>query len=90
MNFEAKNVKPLVLQALFDVAPDLEGTTIGDDDPIRQSYELDSADFLNFIVRLHKILGVDIPEADYPRVNSISQAVAYLSTRLMGDIPGKS
>jgi hypothetical protein len=29
-------------------------------------------------------LGVDIPEADYPRLNSVEDCVAYLTGKLAG------
>jgi acyl carrier protein len=67
-----------ILKALTDVAPDLLGTEIKDEDPIRESYDLDSADYLHFIVRIHELLGVDIPEKDYPKVNTVSSAMKYL------------
>lgn len=35
-------------------------------------------DFLNFVIRLHQRLGVDIPEADYPRFGTLAGAIAYL------------
>jgi hypothetical protein len=35
-------------------------------------------DFLNFITALHARLGVNVPEADYARVATISGAQAYL------------
>jgi acyl carrier protein len=38
-------------------------------------------DFLNFVIALHEKLGVDIPEADYPRLVTVDGAVGYLMKR---------
>lgn len=68
----------LVTRALCDVAPDLEGETIDPIRSFRDQFEIDSMDFLNFVVRLHKATGVDIPEQDYPKVQNLADIVAYL------------
>ena len=39
-------------------------------------------DFLNFIISLHKTLGVDIPEADYSKLITLNDIVAYLKARV--------
>jgi hypothetical protein len=36
---------------------------------------------LNFVIALHEKLGVDIPEADYPLLITLSGAVGYLAAR---------
>lgn len=37
-------------------------------------------DWLNVIAGLHERLGVDIPEADYGRLTSLDEIVAYLAS----------
>ena len=39
-------------------------------------------DILNLVAALHKRLGVDIPEADYPQIATVPQAVEYLAGQL--------
>jgi acyl carrier protein len=39
-------------------------------------------DILNLVAALHKRLGVDIPEADYPQIATARQAVEYLAGQL--------
>jgi acyl carrier protein len=36
-------------------------------------------DFLNFVVALHKQLGVDIPEKDYAKLATLEGCVGYLA-----------
>jgi hypothetical protein len=39
-------------------------------------------DFLNFVVAVHGALRVDIPEVDYPKMQTVGSAVAYLAGRI--------
>ena len=49
--------------------------------PLREQIDLDSFDFLNVIIRLHEILGIDIPESDYAELATLDGAVDYLARR---------
>ena len=71
-----------VRHALYDVAPELEDETIDPARPLREQTELDSMDFLNLAIALHEATGIEIPEADYPKLQSLTDIVDYLSARL--------
>jgi acyl carrier protein len=71
----------IVRQALAKVAPETARADIAADAPLREECDLDSMDFLNFVIGLHKATGVEIPETDYPRVATLAGAVTYLSER---------
>lgn len=71
----------LVKTCLFGVAPDLEGEPIAPDEPFRDQLEIDSMDFLNFIIALHKATGIDVPEKDYPRLETLSGCLRYLQEK---------
>jgi acyl carrier protein len=77
-------IAQLVTTSLFSVAPDLEGETLRPDEAFRDQFEIDSMDFLNFIIALHNVTGIDIPERDYVRLESLSGAVTYLRSRGFG------
>jgi len=66
---------------LADVAPDLDVASIGLDADLRNDVGLDSMDFLNFVIGAHKQLGVDIPEADYGKVNTFAKFARYVAAR---------
>jgi acyl carrier protein len=72
----------LVREALRHVAPDIEGQEIDPGEKFRDQFEIDSMDFLNFVIGLHKATGVPIPEADYEKLTTLSDCVAYLKARL--------
>jgi acyl carrier protein len=79
-----EQVRAAVLRALADVAPEADAATLRPDRPFRDQVDLDSFDFLNFMIGLHAQLGVDVPETDYPKLASLEAAVDYLSARLQG------
>lgn len=68
----------LVKRALCAVAPDIEGQEIDPDATFRDQFEIDSVDFLNFIIGLQKATGLEILETDYPKLSTLSSCVAYL------------
>ena len=71
-----------VVDALTAVAPELDPAEIRPGIDLRQELDIDSMDYLNFIIRLHERFAVDIPEADYPRLATLDGCVAYLAERL--------
>ncbi|WP_127561647.1 acyl carrier protein [Nioella ostreopsis] len=75
-------IRTAFLQELTNVAPDIEPDTVGPDDHIQDDLGLDSMDVLTLVTALHDRLGVDIPEADYPRIASVALAQAYLAERM--------
>ena len=50
--------------------------------PLRDQVDLDSMDWLNFLVALHAKLGIDIPEADYGRLVTLDGVVLYARMKL--------
>lgn len=72
----------LVARSLYAVAPDIEGEPIDPNKSFRSQFEIDSMDFLNFVIGLHKATGLEIHERDYPDLQSLSGAVAFLRQRL--------
>ena len=77
-----EEIRDAVVRALTSVAPEIDPGTIQPDDEFRQAFDLDSMDFLNFVIALHSGLGVEVPEADYPKLATLNHAVDYLSARL--------
>lgn len=77
-----------IRQAIFDslrqIAPEAEPQKIGPDENLREALDIDSFDFLNLLIGLHERLGVQIPEADYSQLMTLSALVQYLSPRLAG------
>jgi len=74
-------IRSLVRDALGEIAPEanLEGLHPGAS--LRDQLDIDSVDFLNFVIGLHSRLGMDIPEADYPKLSTLDGCVSYLTSR---------
>jgi acyl carrier protein len=75
-------IREAVVQALTSVAPEVDPQTLRPDDVFRQEFDLDSMDFLNFVIAVHARLNVDVPETDYARLATLNGAVDYLASRL--------
>jgi len=71
-----------VLRALAAIVPEADFATLRGDLAFREQLAIDSMDFLNFIIALHKDLKVDIPERDYPRLVTLDGCVSYLTAAL--------
>jgi len=75
-------LRAAVLETLQRVAPEISPDEIMPARPLRDQVDLDSMDWLNFLVGLHERLGVEIPEADYRKLVTLDDLVAYLRTRI--------
>lgn len=71
-----------VLDGLAEVAPEHDVSRVGGDVRLRDALDIDSYDFLTFLVGLHARLGVEIPEADYGRVSTLDQLLHYLEAEV--------
>lgn len=77
-------IREAVVKALTSVAPEIDPVALNSDEAFRQEFDLDSMDFLNFVIALHASLDVDVPEADYSKLATLNGAVDYLAHRLGG------
>jgi acyl carrier protein len=84
---EREETRAIVLRALAGVAPELDLTAIDPAASIRDQVDLDSVDFLNFVVALAAATGVEVPEADYPRLATLDGCVEYLTRARAGSGP---
>lgn len=74
-------IRNAVYAALGDIAPEVESGTLQGDRPIRDQVEIDSFDFLQLLIRLSESTGVEIPESDYDRVQTLDGLITYVQER---------
>lgn len=78
--------EPKLRQAIFEtlghIAPEADLEKIRPEDNLREALDIDSFDFLNLLLGLHRRLGVEIPESDYGQVSTLAGLVEYLSAGL--------
>jgi acyl carrier protein len=82
MTYDRLMLNTLALEVLRSIAPEVEPGSIEPGRPLRQQVDLDSMDWLNFLVGLHGRLGVNIPEADYAGLVTLDNVLDYLQAKL--------
>ena len=75
----AEEIRQVVLAELRRIAPEVEDVQPAK--PLREQVDLDSMDWLNFLVALNERLKIEIPEADYRKLGTLEQIVDYLSAK---------
>ena len=74
-------IRNSISRILASIAPEVSLDQIVATVPLRDQIDLDSMDWLNFIVGLHEQLHVDIPEADYRKLRTLNELIAYLGAK---------
>ena len=74
-----EDMRTVLLDELGKIAPEIDGAAADPSGDLREEFDIDSMDFLNLITALHQRLGIDIPEADYPKLFTLDAAAAYLA-----------
>jgi acyl carrier protein len=75
-------LRNLIIDTLQSIAPEVDRAKLRDDVPLRRQVDLDSMDWLNFLLGLNKALGVEIPETDYARLTTLAALLDYLQHKL--------
>jgi acyl carrier protein len=75
----ADEIRKVALAELKRIAPELEDVQPAK--PLRDQVDLDSMDWLNFLVALNERLKIEIPEADYRKLGTLDQIVGYLAAK---------
>jgi acyl carrier protein len=71
-----------VMATLRSVAPEVNENELVADQPLRDQVDLDSMDWLNFLIGLHEKLKIEIPEPDYARLRTLDDLLDYLGKKI--------
>ena len=63
-------LKRVIFDGLRKIAPESEPEALAPDANVRKTLDIDSYDFLNFLIGLNETIGVDVPESDYGKLCS--------------------
>ena len=74
----SQQAQAAISTALAMIAPECDLSTVDPMVPFRVELDLDSLDFLGLVESLQTATGVDIPESDYPRIETLAQLTDYL------------
>ncbi|HWB12158.1 MAG TPA: phosphopantetheine-binding protein [Pirellulales bacterium] len=73
-------IRSVVIEALCQVAPEADPAQLRPNVSFRSQLDIDSMDFLRFILALHEKIGIEIPEKDYPSLTTLDSCVGYLAS----------
>jgi acyl carrier protein len=74
-------IRATVVRLLCEIAPEIDPAEIKHDIDLRDQFDLDSMDLLNFVVAVDEEVGIDVPESDYQRFTTLDEFVDYLAAR---------
>ena len=77
MNLE--EAREAIVEAILDVAPDTDPSSLADEAAFREELGIDSMDFLDILEQVADETGVEVPEKDYPKVQTLADFSKYLS-----------
>lgn len=81
-----EELKGFLCESLALVAPEADFDELSLDENIREKLDIDSFDFLNFLIGIDEKLGIEIPEKDYEKLGSLEQIIAYLMPRMKAGV----
>lgn len=73
-------IKQTILNILGKLAPEADLENLAADEDIRGKLGIDSYDFLNLMIGQNEAFGVEIPEADYGKLVTLTDMIHYIST----------
>jgi acyl carrier protein len=76
------DIGAVLKEELGNIAPEMDLQSLDPAADLREALDIDSMDFLNFVIAVHRRLAVDIPELDYPKLITFDGAMAYLEAKL--------
>jgi len=76
------DIRKVIQEELNNIAPEADLASVSPAADLREAIDIDSMDFLNFIIAIHHRLGIDIPEIDYPKLVTLDGALAYIDAKL--------
>lgn len=77
-----QDIRAAVLSSLAVVAPEADTSSLSPSADVRDALDIDSMDFLRFVVALNERVHVEVPERDYPKVRTVERCVEYLAHKL--------
>ncbi len=77
-----EDIRDIALRALGEIAPEADLARLEPNVSLSQQLDIDSMDFLNFLIALDAALHIEIPEADARKLDTLDGCVAYLRSAL--------
>ena len=71
----------VIFDVLSDIAPEVDRWTVDHSDDLTEQLDLDSMDYLNWLLGINEATGVEIPERDASEFLTIDGAAEYIAAR---------
>jgi acyl carrier protein len=75
-----EQARQTIFEVLGEIAPEVDPATVDDASDLTEQLDLDSMDYLNWMLGINQATGVEIPQRDVSRFLTIDGAVDYLVT----------
>lgn len=75
------SIDAALAEELHRIAPDIALEDIDGTQDLREEFDIDSMDFLTLVTALGKRFDLDMPEADYPKMQSYGALLEYLRSK---------
>ncbi|CAN5801525.1 hypothetical protein BH23ACT4_BH23ACT4_10430 [soil metagenome] len=73
-----EQARTLIFDVLGDIAPEVDRTAVDDSLDLTEQLDLDSMDYLTWMIGISEKTGVDIPQREVSNFMTIDGAVSYL------------
>ncbi|HRQ36791.1 MAG TPA: phosphopantetheine-binding protein [Chloroflexota bacterium] len=77
-----KQIEYTLIDLLRAIAPEADYEALDHTVNLQEALDIDSFDFLNFLISLESAMGVSVPEADYGQLVSLQDIIAYVVARI--------
>jgi len=74
-------LKEIIFHLLKNIAPDTEPEKLKPEEKIQKTLDIDSFDYLQFIVSLDEKLGIETPEEDYGKIATLAGLLTYIAAK---------
>lgn len=73
-----QEIKASILQLLHSIAPDINPEEMEMDDKIIEVFNIDSFDFLQFIISIDEKFGIKTSEENYNKITTLNTLISYI------------
>jgi acyl carrier protein len=75
-----EQARQAIFNVLGEIAPEVDPSTVDDAADLTEQLDLDSMDYLNWMLGINEATGIDIPQRDVSKFLTIDGAVEFLVT----------
>jgi acyl carrier protein len=73
-----EQARQIIYSVLGEIAPEVDASTVDESVDLTEQLDLDSMDYLNWMLGINAETGIDIPQRDVSQFLTIDGAVGYL------------